>query len=268
MNISTSLSLYTAVRTFECLCGISVLIQTLEFLRLRTATRNDGIWAWSVQRADVAHAPDWLRKVFDGLYRDPIHRAHLLLRAGAAASLLVGSSPVSAALLFISTVIILIRWRGAFNGGSDFMTIVALTGLLVAQLATPVVGPVLAWKAGLWYVAIHAMTSYFISGAIKLFSPEWRNGRALSFFLDGGLYGPLSETSVFRRPAVAISCSWAFIIWECSFPLTMAGPAWALAGCSIAALFHFLVFRFFGLNRFFWAWMVSFPAIVYCSAQW
>ena len=263
-----TLSLYAAVRTFECLCAISLLIQTLEFLRLRTATGTNSVWSWPVQRGDVAHAPAWLRKLFDVLYRDRIHHLHLLLRAGAAASLFAGSSLASAVLLFISTVVILIRWRGAFNGGSDFMTIVALTGLLVAQLAAPVVGPVLAWKAGLWYITIHAMTSYFISGAIKMFSADWRNGRALSFFLDGGLYGPLGERSLFRKPAVAKSCAWAFILWECCFPLTMAGPEWAMAGCGIAAVFHFLVFRFFGLNRFFWAWIVSFPAIVYCSAQW
>lgn len=263
-----TLSLYAAVRTFECLCAISLLIQTLEFLRFRTATGTNSVWSWPVQRRDLAHAPAWLRKMFDVMYHDRVHHLHLLLRAGAAASLFAGSSLASAVLLFISTVVILIRWRGAFNGGSDFMTIVALTGLLVAQLAAPVVGPVLAWKAGLWYITIHAMTSYFISGAIKMFSADWRNGRALSFFLDGGLYGPLGERSLFRKPAVAKSCAWAFILWECCFPLTMAGPEWALAGCGIAAVFHFLVFRFFGLNRFFWAWIVSFPAIVYCSAQW
>jgi len=268
MSISGPISLYTAVRALECLCAISLLIQTLEFLRMRSATTRAGVWSWEVQRADIAHAPLWLRKVFDGLYRDRIHHLHLLLRAGAAASLFWGSSPFSAALLFTSTMLILIRWRGAFNGGSDFMTIVVLTGLVIANIAALFVGPVLAWKAGLWYITIHAMSSYFISGAIKLFSPAWRNGSALRFFLDGGLYGPLSERSVFRKPLVAMICAWAFILWECCFPLTMTGPAWAVVGCGIAAVFHFLVFRFFGLNRFFWAWVVNFPAIVYCSAQW
>lgn len=263
-----TISLYTAVRTFECLCAISLLIQTLEFIKLRTATGTERIWSWPVQRGDVAHAPAWLRNLFDVLYRDRVHHLHLLLRAGAAASLFAGSSPASAALLFISTVAILIRWRGAFNGGSDFMTVVVLTGLLVAQVAAFFVGPVLAWKAALWYVTIHAITSYFISGAIKLFSPAWRNGSALSFFLDGGLYGPLRERSLFRKPAVAKSCSWSFILWECSFPLALVGPAWAISACAVATMFHFLVFRFFGLNRFFWAWIASFPAIIYCSAQW
>ncbi len=169
MSISEPISLYTAVRALECLCAISLLIQTLEFLKLRTATSDAGVWSWQVQRADVAHAPLWLRKVFDGLYRDRIHHLHLLLRAGAAASLFAGSSPFSAVLLFASTMLILIRWRGAFNGGSDFMTVVALTGLVIANLAALFVGPVLAWKAGLWYITIHAMSSYFISVQLKCF---------------------------------------------------------------------------------------------------
>ncbi len=187
MNISVPISLYASVRALECLCAISLLIQTLEFLRLQAATRPEGVWSWHIQRADVSHAPEWLRKVFDLLYQDRIHHLHLLLRAGAAASLFAGSSPFSAVLLFASTIVILIRWRGAFNGGSDFMTIVALTGLVIANIAGLWVGPVLAWKAGLWYITIHAMSSYFISGAIKLFSPAWRDGSALSFFLAGGL---------------------------------------------------------------------------------
>jgi hypothetical protein len=30
-------------------------------------------------------------------------------------------------------------------------------------------------------------------------------------------------------------------------------------------LFHFLVYWYFGLNRFFWAWLASFPAVIYCA---
>ena len=261
-------SLYLAARALECLCALSLMIQTFEFLRLQSATTAQGLWSWTIQKGDVAHASAPLRKLFDFLYQDRSHHLHLLLRAGAAASLFAGSSPASVSLLFISNILMLIRWRGAFNGGSDFMTLIVLTGLLVAQLASPIVGPVTAWKAGLWYVSIHAMSSYFISGAIKLFSREWRNGTALPYFLDGGLYGPLKPHSLLRNRAVAMLCSWGFIVWECCFPLAMAGPLWAMVCCGIAAVFHFLVFRFFGLNRFFWAWLSSFPAIIYCSGQW
>ena len=261
-------SLYIAVRALECLLGLSLLIQTLEFLRLQAVQAPGGLWAWAIQRGDVAHASAPMRWLFDTLFRPDVHRVHLLVRLAAAASLLWGSSLFSALLLFASTLLILIRWRGAFNGGSDFMSIIALTGLLAAHLATPWIGAVLAWKAGLWYIAIHAITSYFISGTIKLVTREWRNGSALVYFLDGGLHGPLPAASRYRSRPVAIACSWAFIVWECLFPLALAGPRIAAMFCAVAAFFHFLVFRYFGLNRFFWAWLAGFPAIIWCASQW
>jgi hypothetical protein len=259
---------YAAIRWLEAAIGVSLLIQTFEFLRIPQATAVTGVWSWPVQRADLAHAQRWLRSVFDVLFDARVHHAHLLLRVVAAASLLLGGSALSIGFLFVGTVVILIRWRGAFNGGSDFMTIVVLSGLLIAHLAAGVIEPNLAWRAGLWYVCIHAVTSYFISGAIKLCSPNWRSGHALTTFLDGGLYGPLPVGSLLRHPRVAQLCAWAFILWECCFPLALVGPDWAIMWCAVAAIFHLLVFRFFGLNRFFWAWVASFPAIIHCAGQW
>jgi len=256
-------SLYLATRAFECLLATSLLIQTLEFLKLRPVQQPNALWSWTIQRGDLAHASAPVRKLFDWLYSEPIHKTHLLLRLAAAASLYAGSSIVSATLLFFSTIAILIRWRGAFNGGSDFMTIIALTGLMIAHWGQWVVSPALAWQAGLGYVCLQTMTSYFISGAIKVFSKEWRNGIALPYFLDGGIYGPLAEDSVFRKRFICIACSWGFIVWECSVPVAFLGPRVAMVYCAIALVFHILVFAFFGLNRFVWAWVVSFPAVVY-----
>ncbi len=262
------MGLYITIRALECLLATSLLIQTFEFIRMRDLSDIATVWSWDVQRKDVAHAPAWLRNTFDWLYRDHIHHLHLMLRAGAAASLYAGVSLTSSAFLFISTIVILVRWRGAFNGGSDFMTLVVLTGVLASQVAKPFTGPVLAWKAGLWYIAIHTMTSYFISGTIKLLQTEWRDGRILTHFLDGGMHGPLPDHSVFRHRVIAIAASWSFIVWECLFPVALAGPRIAMLWCAVAGVFHLLVFRFFGLNRFVWAWAASFPAIVYCAGQW
>lgn len=262
------MSLYLTIRALECLLAISLMIQTLEFLRLSRFADARSVWSWKLQRQDLAHAAPWIQTLFDWLFQERVHQAHLLLRLGAVASLFFGVSTLSALFLFFSTLILLIRWRGAFNGGSDFMTMVVLTGLLVSQLASGLVGPVIAWRAGLWYISIHTLSSYFISGAIKLQNRDWRSGRVLTYFLDGGLYGPLSATSLLRKKTVAVIASWSFIVWECLFPVALAGPEWAMLWCGVAAVFHFLVFRFFGLNRFFWAWAASFPAIIYCSTQW
>lgn len=261
------ITLSGAVRLFECLGAVSLLVQTAEYLRLSAHTGPTGVWAWSVQRGDLAHAGAITRKVFDVLFAEAALRAHLRLRLLVVASLFIGSSPLTAAVIFASTVVLLIRWRGAFNGGSDFMSLVFATALMIGNLSAPFIGPRSAWTAALWYACIHTLTSYLVSGVVKLLPANWREGRALTWFLDGGLYGPLAAGSIYRRPIVAIGCSWAFILWECAALLVLVDQRLAVVWCTVAAVFHLLVFRHFGLNRFFWAWVAMFPAIIHCAGR-
>ena len=261
------MTLELAARLFCSLLALSLIVQTLEFMALGRMHHVRTIWHWSVQKQDVRHTWSWLQRLLARIFSPRLHRHHLAIRLVAAASLFFTSSAYVSIALFASTLLLLIRWRGSFNGGSDFMTIVALTGLVVAEAGGLLFGKDLAWKAALWYVNLQAITSYFVSGSVKLLSAEWRDGRALTYFLDQAIYGPLPGSSIFRRRHVAAACSWAFIIWEMIFPLSLAGPALAAGLCCIAACFHLLVFRYFSLNRFFWAWIVCFPAVIYCSSQ-
>ena len=86
--------------------------------------------------------------------------------------ILVGARFGISLWLFASSVVLLLRWRGAFNGGSDFMNLILVIGLAI--------GEIIDWRAGLTFVAIQSASSYFISGAVKLLQPEWRSGIALT----------------------------------------------------------------------------------------
>jgi hypothetical protein len=254
------------VRWLELLGGFSVLLQCLEYARITASTDPHGVWAWQVQRADIPDRPVWLKQALDWLYQPMVYRCQLTVRALAALALmLVGNHLAIAILLFASNVLLLIRWRGAFNGGSDFMTLITATGLLIAQVVEALTDAQTGWSAGLGYIAIQTLSSYFVSGWVKLKRPEWRNGQALPVFLNSGLYGPLKIDSVFRQPAVALICSWAFILWEGLFPLVLVFPDGTAAFVGVALLFHFLVFWFFGLNRFFWAWAANLGSIFFLS---
>ncbi|NDC10589.1 MAG: hypothetical protein EBZ75_14865, partial [Oxalobacteraceae bacterium] len=164
------ITLADAVRLFECLGAISLLIQTIEFLRLSAETSPVGVWAWWVQRGDLAHATPTTQKLFDILFTEGALRAHLALRLVVVTSLFFGSSTLSAIIIFASSVILLIRWRGAFNGGSDFMTLVFATSLMVANVAALFLDTDSAWTVALWYACIHSLTSYLASGTTKLLS--------------------------------------------------------------------------------------------------
>jgi len=254
------------VRWLELLGGFSILLQCLEYWRIAGSTDPDGVWAWQVQRADVPASPAWVRSMLDCLYQPRLYRAQLLLRGAAAVCLMVwGNQLWLALLLFAGQLLLLVRWRGAFNGGSDFMTLITVTGLLIAQLVGLVADEGTGWSVALAYIGLQTVSSYFVSGWVKLKRPEWRNGQALTVFLNSGLHGPLAPHSVWRRPWVALGCSWAFILWEGLFPLALFNPAWVVGFVLVALCFHFLVFWFFGLNRFFWAWAVNLSSVFFLS---
>jgi hypothetical protein len=104
-----------------------------------------------------------------------------------------------------------------------------------------------------------------MSGWVKLLQPQWRSGEALVVFLNGAIYGPLPARHLLSRPLLARAAAWAFIVWEGVFPLVLLNPdgIWLFGG--VALLFHFLVFWFFGLNRFFWAWSVNLSSIFFLA---
>ena len=261
------MDLTLAVRAFELLLGWSLLLQTLEYLRLPTLDR---ISHWPAQRSELPLRPAWLKPLLDHLLADRPYQALLWLRLALALGLMAGllrgpAGLLGALLLFGIALLLLFRWRGAFNGGSDFMTLVGLTGLLLAQGLCAFGHDPLGWRAGLWYVALQSVTSYFVSGWVKLLRPEWRNGRALPVFLDSGIYGPLSTHSPYRWPALARVVAWLFTVWEGLFPLALLDLRLAAFFCASGTVFHFLVFWYFGLNRFFWAWLATFPAVLFCA---
>ncbi len=255
-----------AVRMLECLLAWSLGLQTLEFLRIHRTGMVERIWHWPDQKADVPDQPGWLKAALGFVFQPAIHQAHLYLRLAVLLHMAwQGSGLAHFVFLFVSAVVVLIRWRGAFNGGSDFMTLVVLSGGLIAHIVGAWTHPELGWQAGLWYISIHAISSYFMSGWVKLKHAHWRSGQALTIFLNGAVHGPLPADSWFRKPWLARLSAWSFILWECAFPLALSGPAQAQAMCAVAGVFHFLVFWFFGLNRFFWAWVTCFPAVIYCA---
>ena len=261
------MSLTLAIRAFEFLLGLSLLLQTLEYLRLPALDR---ISHWPTQSQELPSTPAWLRPLLDKLLAPQAYLGLLWLRLALAALLMAGllrgpGGLAGAVLLFLIALVLLFRWRGAFNGGSDFMTLVGLTGLVIAHTTSALGDPVLGWRAALWYVALQSLTSYFVSGWVKLLRPEWRSGTALPVFLDTGVYGPLAARSVYRSPAVARTLSWGFTVWEGLFPLALLDVRLALFFCASGALFHFLVFWYFGLNRFFWAWLATFPAVLWVA---
>jgi hypothetical protein len=259
------LSLAQASRATLFLLGLSLTLQTLEYLVI---DRRDRVLRFKVQIREMPVRPGFLRPWLLRCFAPPIYRTLLGLRLVLALSLMLGwhGLPISMALMILA-LLLLFRWRGAFNGGSDFMTLMGLSALLLADGLTPWLGPQQAWRAALWFLTLQLLTSYFMSGWVKLKHPGWRNGSTLPVFLDTGVYGPLTSTSAYRRRPLAVMISWAFILWEGLFGLVFLDVRLAWLACASGVVFHFMVFRYFGLNRFFWAWLATYPALIYTVTE-
>lgn len=259
------MSLDQAFSLFCWLMAFSLSVQTVEFIALARHPRARLVWQWSIQSQDFETFPKIIQLFLQYIFSDRPYVGLLWIRFIAAISLPLHISPIASTTLLISNTLLLVRWRGAFNGGSDFMTLLCVFALFIATTASPIIGQERAQQAALLYVALHAVMSYFISGAVKSLKAEWRTGRALTHFLDQGLYGPLVSNSLFRDPIVARIASWAFILWEITFPLAVMMNEVMMVYCGMALIFHLLVFRFFSLNRFVFAWATTFPALLYAA---
>ncbi len=179
--------------------------------------------------------------------------------------LLMGFQPVlvEAGLLIIACVL-LYRFQGPYNGGSDCMSILVLLCLFLSHIS-----PTPFWQQlALGYLAFQLTFSYFQSGYIKIINADWRSGQALTDVFAITAY-PVSEHA--RRwaksPQLMFVMSWSVIVFELLFPLSLLNHYALIVALAIAAMFHLANACLFGLNRFFWIWPAAYPIILWFQSR-
>ncbi len=244
--------------------GVALLLQTVELVQLRRHFADDGVWSWPVLAVEHRELPAPLRWLFALLLPYRRFMALLALRFALCALLLAGWS-LAAPVLLVTQLAVGARFRGTFNGGSDYMTVVVLLGVSGAACFA---GSATAVNACLGYVCVQLVFSYFIAGVIKLVKPEWRSGACLSALLGSNRYGtPAWLARGLQRPELGRGATWSVLAFECAYPLALLSPTVALAFIAASVAFHAANVLAFGLNRFFFAWLAAYPALWYFSAQ-
>lgn len=163
-------------------------------------------------------------------------------------------------LLLIVSLIILQRFQGPYNGGTDRMSLLILCCLCLAGFS-----PSPYWQEiAFGYLAVQLILSYFISGWVKIKNPEWRNGKALQDVFQFSVY-PVSESlrAWSKLPRMLLSMSWGVMLFELLFPFSLISNISLTIALIIAASFHFANACLFGLNRFFWIWLAAYPSIIW-----
>lgn len=191
------MTLELAVRLAEIILGFAIFQQSLEFIRGQRPKKTLGFF-----------------------------------RAVLAILSMLGFQPLLVESALLVTAIMLIwRFQGPYNGGSDTMTMLVLLCLWLSHLA-----PSRYWQEiALGYLTVQLILSYFQSGWVKVVNPEWRSGRALQQVFGLSAY-PVSESVRLwaGRPQVLLAMSWSVMIFELLFPLALFNQTLLIAKTSRA----------------------------------
>jgi hypothetical protein len=169
------------------------------------------------------------------------------------------SAWVVAGLLLIGMLLLRV-YDGPYNGGSDRMSLLMLCCLCLVHWLPTERGR----EVALGYLALQLTLSYFMAGAVKVVNPAWRNGQALTDVFFFSAY-PVSES--LRRwhtwPRLLWVMSWAVMLLELLFPLSLLNRTALCIALALTAAFHLANACLFGLNRFFWIWLAAYPSLLW-----
>lgn len=166
--------------------------------------------------------------------------------------------------LVVLGLLMLKRFQGPYNGGSDRMSLLILCCLTLALFLPSTRAKELVFG----YMALQVVLSYFIAGWVKIVNPQWRQGRALQDVFLFSAY-PVSEAlrAWADRPRRLMAASWTVMVFELTFPFALATQPTLIAALAIAGVFHLANTYLFGLNRFFWIWAASWPSLLWLQAR-
>lgn len=215
----------------------------------------------AVRFAEIIVAVAYLQQSLEFIYGLRAEKMMGLIQAILSLILLAGFQVVfvEAGLLAV-TFLLLRRFQGPYNGGSDCMSTLVLLCLFLSHIA-----PTRFWQElALAYLAFQLTFSYFQAGYIKVINPAWRSGQALIDVFAITAY-PSSEKvrSWANSPRLVFYISWLVILFELFFPLLLLQKHILTMGLIVAATFHLANAYLFGLNRFFWVWPASYPIIIW-----
>jgi hypothetical protein len=186
----------------------------------------------------------------------------VIVAASSAAVLALGPYSMAGRVAIVACLLgrTLVRWRRFLGGdGAEQITTLCLAAATLAVFPMPSHGRI---NLAVAFIAAQATLSYVTAGIAKVTSPVWRGGDALPTIMATDVHGhPTAAAALQRWRPVATLLGWIVIIFECGFPLFVAGPpALAFGALATGLAFHVACAFTMGLNNF----LVAFPATYPC----
>lgn len=257
-------------RAVLAIAGLGLLVSAAEYWVRADAFEPTGPYAWRVLslRRDV---PEAFGALVSRLPARATIRALMALRVAALLAAVVshpGEATFTAATGLLVASEALLSWRRTSLGadGADQMTALILVTTFVCAGIAPTE---FTLTAGLWFIAAQGCFSYLAAGVAKLVSPTWRSGVAVGLILNTGAYGTPGVASLLAsRTWLSSVMSWSAMTLETLFPIALVAPEpvrWTVLAAG--ALFHLQCAVIMGLNTFLWAFIATYPAIIYAAMQ-
>jgi len=254
------------------LLSVGLLISSLEYIVKINVFAPDGLLSWNVMQLRWGYRlrQGWLGAVLQRLFAKSGLTALFSLRVVCLVLALAvpAGSGVQWFFLGLVTGSLLLTTVITFYGsdGSDQMATIILITFFLCW--TPFATPGLL-QMGIWFIALQACLSYCIAGVAKLISAEWRGGTAVYDIFSTKSYGARWASDALKnRPWLQMLLCWSVILAETLFPLALVLPwPFALIFLCWGFLFHLLNAVIMGLNSFFWAFLATYPAILFANHQ-
>jgi hypothetical protein len=264
LGLSEAVAFEATLRIF----ALAIALCSAEYLARPAVLSDGGLSSWPVSRLER-------RWTTEGRIAAPVSRVvaypavvWLVAARLVAAALIVVGAPRSdlqtSALLTIIvgvTIALVIRCQYGHDG-ADQMNLIGMVVCLIATLTG-------AREPVLWFVAGQSVLAYATAGLSKLSSPIWRDGSALPGVFRTRLYGnAVVYRLIFDRPYVARVVCWVLISFECAFPIVLIGiPSVSTVLVALGVCFHGINALVMRLNTFFWSFVATYPAVLYCAGQ-
>jgi hypothetical protein len=197
--------------------------------------------------------------LFSGVKKSLFKVLLLLLPLGIFLSAL---NPLYLVVVLVALMLATYLFDGSYNGGSDYMNFIIVLSLLVYTFSANEY----VQKICLLYIGVQSLLSYLIAGLTKLVKSDWRNGRSLQKILKESHYLIPQSIGHFlaQNTGLTLFLSWMIILTELSIFMGFYSFKMAIVMVLFFLIFHLVNIFIFGLNRFFFAWLASYPCLLYC----
>lgn len=250
--------------------AVGVSIDCLEVLADHAQLDEGGLYGYSLMATGrPSLLSGSLAALSAAMFRYPNVLGLVMAQLGAAAVLAAAAIvrsgglilPAGLAVLLILGARLLLYLRNQVGwDGSDHMIQVVCTGLGVACLIPGRAAQTIA----LDYIAAQLLLSYAVAGVAKAVSPAWRSGRAITGIMSTVDFGTPRVGAYLRdNPTLARAVCWSVIVFECGAAVAIvAGTPGAIVIIVGGLLFHISAAVLMGLNKFFWVFAATYPALL------